>query len=138
MAKLFISDLKDNQNFESVFLVHQKGMPTGKSGKPYISVRLGDKTGEIEGRIWDNAPQYNEVFKASDFVKVKARCQTYQDKLQLSIVDLQHVPDAQVGIEDFLQVTKFDIEKMYVELLALIHAKVDEPDVKRLLLAIFE
>jgi 3'-5' exoribonuclease len=138
LPKKFIKELKANENVDSVFLVFQKTMPTGKSGKAYLNLKLGDKTGEIEGRIWENVDQFSGKFNQADFVRIIGRTQLYQDKIQLNITQVEIIQEDQLKTEDFLPITRFDIETMYAELLALIKKEVDEPDVQRLLLAIFE
>lgn len=136
--KIFVSDLQDNQAVDSVFLVLQKSLPTGKTGKKYLNLKLGDKTGEVEARAWDGVEALFEKMAACDFIRITGRTQTYQGKVQLTVNTLAPLSDSQVNIADFLPITKFDIEGMYRELLALIQKEVDEPDVRRLMLAIFE
>lgn len=138
MTRIYTTDLKDNQVVNETFLILQKGMPSGKSGKPYLSLRLGDKKGEVEARLWDNAPENFEKLGEHNFVRVEGRTQTYQDRIQINIRELHPVEASQVHIDNFLPITQFNIDEMYRDLLALIKKEVEEPDVSRLMLAIFE
>jgi len=49
-----LSDLAADQNVTSYFLVCEKETRTGQSGKAYLRLELGDRTGTIEARMWDN------------------------------------------------------------------------------------
>ncbi len=136
--KTFIIDLQDGQTIDHVFLLTGKAMPTGKTGKRYMNLKLSDKTGEIEGKIWENAIQYDEACQAGQVVLAKGRAQLYQGKLQLNLLSIELVPDVDVVLSDFLPSSKIDPEIMYVDMMALIKTHVSDPDVKRLLFAIFE
>lgn len=138
MSKIFISDFKENQVIDTIFLVLYKAMPVGKTGKPYLALKFGDRTGDVEAKVWDEAPKVGALFEKNDFVQVKGRIQTYQDKFQINIFEIKKIPEETISIADFLPITRFDIEEMYQELLELVRQQVEEPDVKRLLLAVFE
>ena len=119
MEKILVSDIKENQKVESIFLVKSKSHATGKTGKPYIYLKLSDKTGEIKGYIWDNIEKYNELFDAGDLIKIKSKSNIFQNELQLSISELEKLDGA--GIDEnllrlFLKSTKYDIETMFSEL----------------------
>jgi 3'-5' exoribonuclease len=119
--KLFVKDIRPNDIVRDVFLVKKKAMPLSKSGKYYLNLVLMDKTGEIEGRIWENAKQFNSIFSSQDFVYVDATALIYQDHLQLRIDNLRRVSDNEVQIEDFLPVTDKDIEQMFDELKGILN-----------------
>ena len=53
MEKIFVNQLKKGQTVESIFLVREKILAKTKAGNPYLSLRLSDRTGEVEGRIWE-------------------------------------------------------------------------------------
>ena len=62
MVKIFIGELKKGQGVESTFLVREKVLTKTKSGNPYLSLRLADRTGEIDGRVWDSAMDFAPLF----------------------------------------------------------------------------
>ena len=56
MKDIYIADLAgfdEGTVFDSYFLVLLKQHRTTKSNKPYLNLILGDKTGQLEGRVWD-------------------------------------------------------------------------------------
>ena len=70
MKPSYLSDLKPNQVFTATFLVHGKDVRQKKSGEPYLSLLLGDRTGEIDAKMWDNVAEVVDTFDRDDFVTV--------------------------------------------------------------------
>ncbi len=116
MKKTFIEDLVENQNIDSVFLVVEKRMAETRSGNPYLRLRLSDRTGEIEGRIWEQALELAKDFEQNDFVRSKGRVNRYQDTLQIVIHHLERVSESVVDPSDFVPVSTSSIDAMWEEL----------------------
>jgi hypothetical protein len=89
MKEIYIADLArfdENQIAESHYLVLTKQQRTTRTAKPYISLILGDNTGQIEARIWDPTDQRIAVdFSKGDVVKVRAAASRFDGVLQLKI-----------------------------------------------------
>ena len=136
----FVADLKTidrNARFESTFLVQAKEIRSKKkSGEPYLVLRLADRTGVMDARMWDNVSAVAEVFKVSDFVEIRGRVQDYNGQAQIIIGKLAVVPRAQVDPGEFLPRTRRDIDKMFGEVLATIES-FEDPHLKRLMSDIF-
>ena len=137
MAKMFVGDIKDRAQVESVFLVREKITAMAKNGKPYLTLKLMDKTGEVEGKVWDNVEHLSAVFVKDDFVAVRSKATVYLGKLQLVIGDLRRVPDDEIELADFLPEAGSDIGEMVNELSLLLDSLTDI-HLKRLLAAFFE
>src|SRR5215813_13688853 len=56
-----------------------------RSGGVYLHLLLGDKTGEIQGRVWDGAEEIARLFEADDVVKVRGTLERYNGKSQLIV-----------------------------------------------------
>ena len=67
MAKQYANKLKTDDKVDSVFIVRNKHTRVTKNNKSYLTFKLVDKSGEIIGRIWDNAERMSELFKDNDF-----------------------------------------------------------------------
>src|SRR5215475_9055286 len=100
MKSPFVSDLKPNQVVTTTFLVHVKDVRQKKSGEPYLSLLLGDRTGELDAKMWDNAREVMDTFDRDDFVKVKGLLQIFQNRPQLTIHKMSRVIDAEVDFSD--------------------------------------
>ena len=136
MNKIFIQNLRENQTIDSLFLVQEKRVLETRNGKPYLRIRLQDKTGEIEGRVWEQAHEYARHFKINDYVRVKGLITQFQGELQINISSIHKVPMEKVDPEDFLPTGKKDPEQMLQDLKTIIDS-VKDSDYKGLLLAFF-
>jgi 3'-5' exoribonuclease len=126
LSKLFISEIKDRDQVNSVFLVKEKSTAMAKNGKPYMTLQLMDRSGEIEGRIWDNVDTISARFEKNDFVTVNSKASVYLGKMQLIISDLSAVPEAEVNLAEFLPETERDIQEMVAELGSVVDSLTDE------------
>ena len=126
MNKLFISDLKENEKADSIFLVKNKSLLKGKTGKDYISLKLSDKTGDIKANIWDNTQKFANIFEAGDFIKIKSKTSVFQNELQLNISDAEKIDIAGGDLCLFLRSSKFNIDDMYLELCAILRENIKD------------
>ena len=136
MEKIFINQLKKGQAVESIFLVKEKSLTRAKTGSLYLALRLSDRTGEIEGRVWENALDLGALFAKEDFIKVRAEVDEFQGTLQLRILKLRKCEETEILTEDFLPRTPLNIEKMFSEIKA-IASGVQHPHLRQLLEAFF-
>lgn len=126
MSKVFISEIKDRDQVRSLFLVKEKSTAMAKNGKPYMTLQLMDRSGEIEGRIWDNVDTISARFEKNDFVCVNSKASVYLGKMQLIISDLSAVPEDQVNLAEFLPETECSVEEMMSELNSLLDSLADQ------------
>ncbi|MCX5906317.1 MAG: OB-fold nucleic acid binding domain-containing protein, partial [Deltaproteobacteria bacterium] len=99
MEKIFIRELKKGQTVESDFLVKEKALGKTKVGNPYLSIRLIDRSGEVEGRIWENAQDFQSLFEKDDFVRVRAEVDEFQGVLQLRVLKLKKLTENEVLLD---------------------------------------
>ena len=115
MTKIYVKNIRDRDLVNSVFLVKDKISAMAKNGKPYLTLRLMDKSGEIEGRVWDNADEVAATFDKDDFIAIRAKASVYLAKMQLIVAQLKRVPDAEVNLADFLPESPRPGEEMCAE-----------------------
>lgn len=116
MRKRYVQDIKDRDHVSEVFLVKDKITAMAKNGKPYLTIRLMDKSGEVDAKVWDNADQVAALFDKNDFIEISAKASIYLGKMQLIITELRRVPEEQVNLADFLPETDRDIREMEEQL----------------------
>jgi 3'-5' exoribonuclease len=136
MKSPYVSELEPNHIVTGIFLVQHKEIRQKKSGEPYLSLTLGDRSGEVDSRMWDNAAEVMETFDRGDFVRVKGLPQIFQNRLQFTIHKLQPVPETEADPADFFPASKRDRDEMFLELRGWI-AGVGNPHIKALLEAVF-
>jgi 3'-5' exoribonuclease len=136
MERVFINQFKKGQAIEGFFLTKDKILSKTKAGNPYLSLRLIDRTGEIEGRVWEKAAELGSLFERDDFVKVQGEIDEFQGILQLRILRLRKAAAGEINLEDFLPKTPQDIDTLFSELRGIM-ANVRSPHLRGLLDSFF-
>jgi 3'-5' exoribonuclease len=141
MKDIYIADLMgfdEGKGFDSFFLVLAKQQRTTKQNKPYLSLTLGDKTGPIEGRVWElGDPRIARDFERGDIVKVRGSVSRYDDRAQVKVDQLRKALDGEADKMDMLPATTCDVAVLWTALEAVV-ASVTNPDLKRLLEALLD
>jgi 3'-5' exoribonuclease len=137
MERTFIKDIRENDAVEGVFWVKEKAIPVSRTGAPYLRLRLADRTGEIEARVWDGVEDLADLFTRDDFIRIKAQATSYQDKIQLNIKSLKKAGDDEVALEDFLASSVRDPDEMLAELVE-IGQGIENPYLRQLVMAFLE
>lgn len=132
----YIDSFREGERISGVYLCKSRQSALTKAGKPYENLVLQDKTGTIDGKIWDPNSQGIEEFDSLDYVDILADVNSFQGQLQLNVKRARKVREGEYNPADYLPVSKKDIEVMYKELLGFIN-KVTNPYLARLLKSIF-
>lgn len=135
MKDIYISDLAsfdESRIFDAFFLVLQKQQRMTKSNKPYFNLILGDKSGQVEGRIWDPSDSRVGEFERGDIVKVRGCVSRFDDRLQMKVDQLRKAAPGEVEKTDLLPCTTCDVDELWQELLGFVESFTD-PDLKLLL-----
>ena len=136
MKSPYLSELQPNQTVQGTFLVSYKDVRQKKSGDPYLSLTLSDRSGELDAKMWDNAAEVLDTFQRDDFVRIKGLLQIFQNRPQLTLHKIQPVPDSEIDLADYLPASKRDRDEMFRELQGWI-AGMSDPHLKGLLEMIF-
>ena len=52
---LWIKDIKEDSRVRGFYLVKVKRVGTTKKGDSFLSITLGDRTGDVEAKVWEKA-----------------------------------------------------------------------------------
>ncbi|NLX18991.1 MAG: HD domain-containing protein [Desulfobulbus sp.] len=135
--KIFVNELTAGQQLKDLFLVSKKNLADTKTGKPYLAMTLMDRTGEVEARVWENAPQYDALVAEGDVALVQAVAKPFRDQLQMSVTSLQKVDGTVVDMSFFMPVSTRPPAEMTAELSAVIDSIAD-PALQLLLRNVFQ
>ncbi|MFY9562154.1 MAG: OB-fold nucleic acid binding domain-containing protein [Terriglobales bacterium] len=115
MKEFFISDCSQQENkvITSSFVVVSKQVKPKKTGEPYLALTLGDRTGQIEGKMWDNVEEFIDVFEQDDFLKIKGLINKYKNRFQLTIHKLRRMQDSEIDFADYLPKTSKNIDGLW-------------------------
>lgn len=116
MKSPYVNELKPGDVKVATFLVCSKEVRQNKKGDPYMSLQLGDRTGELDARVFDNVAEIMETFDRDDFVKVKGLYQIYHNRPQLTVHSIQRLDDRDVDFTDYFPASTRDPNEMWREL----------------------
>jgi 3'-5' exoribonuclease len=140
MKDFFLADAARHRgrNIRSHFLVAQKQLRDRNDGNAkYLSLTLCDRTGRMDGRLWDNAETWAAKFEQNDFVDVRACVDEFNGKLQLKVLEITRVDPEKIDLGDFQCTTKRDIEVLWTELRESVNS-FTHPELKRLVFAFLD
>lgn len=120
MEKQTVQSLKDKDAVDSLFLVKDKAIATGKNGRPFMGLQVGDATGSLDARVWDRVDELSKEFEVGDILRIKGQVQLFQNRKQLIVHRLERVDSATVNFEDFIPKASRSSEDMLVELLQMV------------------
>ncbi len=120
MKSPFVSTLVPNESVTAQFLVLSKEIRQKKTGEPYLSLHLADRTGEIEAKMWDNVVEVMHTFDRDHFVKVKGLAQLYNNRSQFVVHRLRRLEDHEVEFADYFPCSERTPEAMFEELRGII------------------
>ncbi|MFH1305861.1 MAG: HD domain-containing protein [Candidatus Omnitrophota bacterium] len=106
MGKTFISDYKEKDKIDSFFLLHKKNLKLTKHDKPYLELGLGDKTGNIEGRLWERAEDFAGAADTGDVVRVTGSVEKYRGDNQLKIDFIEKADEGSFRQDDMVCVAE--------------------------------
>ena len=118
MKTLFVKDLTADQVITGFFLVHEKEVRNTNTGKPYLRMELGDRSGTVEARMWEQFESFAKQVNRDDFIKVQARVEVYRNRPQLSLQQIRLAKPAEIDIADFLAHTAYNVDELFRQLLA--------------------
>ena len=115
MKDFYISECTRHENkiITSSFVVVSKQIKPKKTGDPYLALTLGDRSGQLEAKMWDNVEEVLNGFEQDDFLKVKGLVNKYKNRFQLTIHKLRKLGEGEIEFADFLPKTTKNIDELW-------------------------
>lgn len=103
MKSIYIEGLGNSatRNVTCSFVVVDKHLRKTNRGKPYLSLILADRTGQVEARVWHNAEHAFGCFEPGNVIEVVAKIEHYKNKLQLIVERLRRRDPNAVELADY-------------------------------------
>ncbi len=122
MKDFFLSDCaaQENQIITSTFVVVSKQVKPKKTGEPYLALTLGDRSGQIDAKMWDNVEEAIDAFEQDDFLKVKGLLNKYKNRFQITIHKVRRMGESEVDYADYLPKTTKDVDQLWASLAAFV------------------
>ena len=128
----YINGLHEGETIRNVYLCKGKRSAETRNGKPYDNVLLQDKTGILDGKVWDPNSQGIADYDEKDFIEVYGEIISYNGNLQMNIKQLRRVEEGEYDPADYMPTTEKSVDGMYEELTAYIR-QIGNPFLKQLL-----
>src|SRR6204780_992999 len=136
MKEFYISECARHENkiITSNFVVVTKQIKPKKTGEPYLALTLGDRSGQLEAKMWDNVEEGLDAFEQDDFLKVKGLVNKYKQRFQLTVHKLRKLGESEIDFADYLPKTTKNIDALWQTLAGFI-ASFQNPHLKALVQA---
>jgi len=103
----------ENKIITSSFVVVSKQIKPKKSGEPYLALTLGDRSGHLEAKMWDNVEGVLNAFEQDDFLKIKGLVNKYKNRFQLTVHKLRKLGESEIEFADYLPKTTKNIDELW-------------------------
>ncbi len=115
MAHRFINEIEAGAKVSDIYMVKEPILRSTTRGDLYIAMYLCDRTGQLNGRMWQASEAVYNALPQPGFVHVDGRSELYQNNMQLVINNISVVDADKVNLEDFMARTEKDTGKLFDE-----------------------
>lgn len=123
------------QGGEVLAVVTEKDLRPKRNSSVYLHLRLADRTGELDAKVWEHPEEIAQTFERDQVVKVRGTLEQYNDKPQLVVTKLRRCEPEEFRPEDFYASSAQDPETMYGQLLSYVEM-IERPPLRELLRSI--
>lgn len=131
MAHKFINDIEPGETIDDIYLVKDPILRSTTRGDLYIAMFLLDRTGQLNGRMWQATETIYKALPKPGFVHIQGRSELYQNNLQIIINNVSAVETSDVRIDDFLMRTDKDTKQLFEDIKKIV-GQVKNPQLKAL------
>ena len=131
MAHKFINEIEAGETINDIYMVREPILRSTTRGDLYIAMYLSDRTGQLNGRMWQATEVVYKALPKPGFVHIQGRSELYQNNLQVVVNNIGVVDAGKVNLEDFLARTDKDIDKTFEEVKKIV-GRIKNPHLKAL------
>ena len=116
----YINTLVEGETIRNIYLCKGKRSAETRNGKPYDNLILQDKTGTLDGKVWD--PNSNGIadYDEMDFIEVFGDVISYNNNLQLNIRQIRKAYEDEYVAADYMPTTEKSTDSMFEELIGYV------------------
>ena len=138
VRKVYVRDLEHGERVHTVFLVTRKAKNVGRSGKAYLALVLSDKTGDVDGRIFDGIEQLESTFGTGDYVLVQGEVISFHGKPQILVSTIERLDPEPIDPREFTSPAALHDAKRGASQLREAIGRLGDPQLKALVGAFFD
>lgn len=137
MSRISVNRLKAGSEVTSTFLVKAKYLRSFKERQgEYLTLVLGDRTGQILGKVWEKAVETDGLCSPGDVVAVTGNVTEYKGVPEIHLTSLRVLAENEFDPREFLPASPRDRQEMFVRLQELMR-EITNPYLKKLLEHLF-
>ena len=80
-----ISKFKEGDTVQGFYLCVEKHLRHTRAGDLYLDLVLKDRTGQVQGKVWDKVEKFRQKFSSGDAVAIKGDVELFIDRPQLNV-----------------------------------------------------
>jgi 3'-5' exoribonuclease len=115
-AHKFINTIGPGETVNGIYVVRDPILRSTTRGDLYIAMFLCDRTGQLNGRMWQASEVVYKSLPKPGFVHVQGRSELYQNNLQIVVNNIAAIDPSKVNVEDYLARTTKDCNVMFQEM----------------------
>jgi len=119
LGRLPVAEIRADEHIIDHYLCRSKQTLKTRVGKTYFSLKLQDKTGTIDAKVWDITHEIKD-FDEGDVIKIEADALLYNSEIQLKVHKIRRSMEGEYRLDDYIQTTGNDIDDMYAKVVELI------------------
>jgi len=120
MAHKFINEIEAGETIDDIYMAREPILRSTTRGDLYIAMFLCDRSGQLNGRMWQATEAAYKSLPKPGFVHIQGRSELYQNNLQIIINNIGVVDAGKVCLEDFLARTDKDTDKIFEEVKSIV------------------
>lgn len=128
---MYINQFSEGQRINENLLVTQVVKGISNNGLSYLTLGFQDKTGRIDGKIWDVNEHDYRLFETGVVLNVIADVLDYRGSLQLKVISIRLLTEGQYNLEDLTITSKIPLETLKAELATTI-SEIKDGEINRL------
>jgi len=111
----FINELPQTGEVTLLAVVLDKDLRPKRNGGTFLALRFANRSGELDGKVWDNPETVSHSFERDDVVKVRGTVEVYNDKPQIIVSRIRRCEPKENDAADFYASSardpgRFDVE----------------------------
>ena len=115
--------------------VVEKSLRPKRNGGQYLHLKLADRTGELDAKVWEHPDEIAQSIERDQVVKVRGAIEQFNEKPQLVVTRIRPCQPGEYRTDDFYASSQQDPEAMFGQLLSFVEM-VDQPALRGLLRSI--
>ena len=132
MPRQYVNTLKDGDSVEEVFLLADRQLRANRNANLYLLAHLRDRTGLINGLMWNVTEDSTNHLNPGDFVRVRGKVQLYQGALQMIVTHIGAVGATGLDPADFQPAPSQDTSRLMARVQEILLG-IDDPRLRTLM-----